>query len=106
MIIFPQPIGAKIEAFYALKQFRLEELDKGLAAATGIGKTFLAAFDSRGFERILFIAHREEMLTQARASFGCVHPDRRSGFFCGSEKDTTAEIIFVSVQAYFVWTHK
>lgn len=99
MIAFPQPIGAQIEALYALKQFRLEGLDKGLVvAATGIGKTFLAAFDSRGFERILFVAHREEMLTQAQASFGCVHPDRRSGFFCGSEKDTTAEIIFASVQ--------
>jgi len=31
-------------------------------AATGIGKTYLAAFDSPDFNRILFVAHREEVL--------------------------------------------
>ena len=31
-------------------------------AATGVGKTYLAAFDSKNYERVLFVAHREEIL--------------------------------------------
>jgi len=38
-------------------------------AATGIGKTYLAAFDSMDFNRILFVAHSEEILNQAELSF-------------------------------------
>jgi hypothetical protein len=48
-------------------------------AATGIGKTWLAAFDARGFDRVLFIAHREELLLQAREAFAQVFPDRTTG---------------------------
>ena len=51
---------------YGLKQSREEGYDKGLVvAATGIGKTYLAAFDSREYERVLFIAHREEIKTSS-----------------------------------------
>ncbi|WP_369525174.1 DEAD/DEAH box helicase family protein [Clostridium estertheticum] len=42
-----EPRGARIEALYELKKCREDGLDKGLVvAATGIGKTYLAAFDS------------------------------------------------------------
>lgn len=99
LIAFPQPVGAQVEALYALKNFRREGLDKGLiVAATGIGKTFLAAFDSRGFKRILFVAHRDEILAQAAHTFACVRPELRIGHFDGSRKDTAADIIFASVQ--------
>ena len=99
LIAFPQPIGAQVEALYALKIFRQENLDKGLiVAATGIGKTFLAAFDSRAFNRILFVAHREEILSQARESFKCVRMGKTMGQFDGSIKDTKSELIFASVQ--------
>ena len=65
-----QPRGAQIEALYALKNSRREGADKGLVyAATGVGKTYLAAFDSAGFEKVLFVAHREEILRQAAKSF-------------------------------------
>jgi superfamily II DNA or RNA helicase/HKD family nuclease len=99
LIAFPQPTGAQVEALYALKQFRREGLDKGLiVAATGIGKTFLAAFDSGDFSRILFVAHRDEILCQAEHSFKCVRPALSAGHFNGSRKDTAADIIFASVQ--------
>ena len=99
LIAFPQPIGAQVEALYALKNFRREQLDKGLiVAATGIGKTFLAAFDSRGFSWILFVAHRDEILSQAEHSFKSVRGELSSGHFDGTRKDTTADIIFASVQ--------
>lgn len=34
----------------------------------GIGKTYLAAFDSEKYEKVLFVAHREEILRQAAES--------------------------------------
>lgn len=99
LIAFPQPTGAQVEALYALKNFRREQLDRGLiVAATGIGKTFLAAFDSREFKRILFVAHRDEILSQAEYTFKSVRSELSAGHFDGSRKDTAAELIFASVQ--------
>ena len=82
-----QPRGAQIEALYALKNSRREGADKGLVyAATGVGKTYLAAFDSAGFEKVLFVAHREEILRQAAKSFQNVRHSQDYGFFTGKEK--------------------
>ena len=93
------PRGAQIEALYELKKARLEGWDKGLVvAATGIGKTYLAAFDSKEFDKILFVAHREEILLQAERTFKNVRPDLSTGFFSGSRKETKADIIFATVQ--------
>lgn len=73
-----EPRGAQIEALYELKKTREEGNDKGLVvAATGIGKTYLAAFDSREFNRVLFIAHREEILKQACETFKTIRLDKR-----------------------------
>ncbi|HHW00192.1 MAG TPA: DEAD/DEAH box helicase family protein [Clostridiaceae bacterium] len=99
IIEYPCPIGPQIEALYELKKSRLEGWDKGIVvAATGTGKTFLAAFDSKGFKRILFIAHREEILLQAERSFKCVRPEATTGFFSGERKDKDCEILFATVQ--------
>lgn len=72
-----EPRGAQIEALYELKKTRLDGFDKGLVvAATGIGKTYLAAFDSKEFSKVLFVAHREEILKQAYESFKNVRVDK------------------------------
>jgi HKD family nuclease len=65
--------------------------------ATGLGKTWLAAFDTRPFRRVLFVAHRDEILQQALNTFRRVRPDSRLGLFNGSEKDTEADVLFASV---------
>lgn len=94
-----EPRGPQIEALYALDKSREEGFDKGLiVAATGIGKTYLAAFDSKGYQKVLFVAHREEIIKQAYESFRNVHPDKTMGFFYGDQKDTDADIIFSLVQ--------
>jgi len=94
-----EPRGAQIEALYELKKCREEGLDKGLVvAATGIGKTYLAAFDSLGFNKILFVAHREEILNQAETSFKNIRPNIKTGFFSGKNKDTDCDIVFATVQ--------
>lgn len=95
-----EPRGAQIEALYHLKKTREEGFDKGIVvAATGIGKTYLAAFDSRDFNKILFVAHREEILKQAGKSFKNVRPLKEIGYFMGNQKDTSQDIIFASVQS-------
>jgi len=93
-----QPRGAQIEALYALEDSRMEGATKALVqAATGVGKTYLAAFDSEKYERVLFVAHREEILKQAAASFKNVRHSEDYGFFNGKQKDTNKSVIFASV---------
>lgn len=43
-----------------------------IVVGTGLGKTYLAVFDSMNFKRVLFIAHRDEILRGARNSFESV----------------------------------
>lgn len=93
-----RPRGAQLEALYALEDSRAEGAVKGLVhAATGIGKTYLAAFDSAKYERVLFVAHREEILKQAAVSFQNVRQSEDYGFFDGKQKDTDKSVIFASV---------
>lgn len=93
-----QPRGAQIEALYALEDSRMEGAVKGLVqAATGVGKTYLAAFDSAKYERVLFVAHREEILKQAVITFQNVRNSDDYGFFNGKQKDTDKAVIFASV---------
>lgn len=94
-----EPRGAQIEALYALKQTREEEAEKAIVvAATGIGKTYLAAFDSIGYNKVLFVAHREEILRQAATSFRNVRGSDSIGFFYGNQKDRDQEMTFALVQ--------
>lgn len=93
-----QPRGAQIEALYALEDSRSEGATKGLVqAATGVGKTYLAAFDSAKYERVLFVAHREEILKQAAVSFKNVRKSEEYGFFDGKQKVIDKSVIFASV---------
>lgn len=93
-----EPRGAQIEALCALEQTRAEGAKKALImAATGIGKTYLAAFDSVKYKSVLFVAHREEILRQAAQSFKNVRHSDDYGFFNGKEKCTDKSVIFASV---------
>lgn len=93
-----EPRGAQIEALCALENSRAEGAVCGIVqAATGIGKTYLAAFDSKKYQRVLFVAHREEILNQAAASFHNVRNSDDYGFFNEREKATGKSVIFASV---------
>lgn len=97
--VTPRPIQQ--EALAALEQTRISGYEAGLVTlATGLGKTWLAAFDSArpAFGRVLFIAHREEILTQSRDVFRRVHPDASLGLFHGPEKRPSARVVFASIQ--------
>ena len=93
-----EPRRAQIEALCALENSRAEGASRGIVqAATGVGKTYLAAFDSKNYQRVLFVAHREEILNQAAVSFRNVRNSEDYGFFYSREKTTDRSVIFASV---------
>lgn len=97
----PQPSAVQREALEALAATRGAGYRRGLVVmATGLGKTFLAAFDSECMhaDRVLFIAHREEILLQAEASFQRIRPRTRVGRFTGKQKDHDVDLLFASIQ--------
>jgi superfamily II DNA or RNA helicase/diadenosine tetraphosphate (Ap4A) HIT family hydrolase len=97
----PGPRPVQREALDALEQTRIAGHAAGLVVmATGLGKTWLAAFDTARpqFRRILFVAHREEILRQSRDVFRIVQPDADLGMFTGSERTSGGRIVFASVQ--------
>ena len=102
----PEPHEIQQNALKALAETRTAGYQAGLVVlATGLGKTFLAAFDSRTFGRVLFVAHREEILDQATAAFRRVRPQARIGRFAGTEKDRDVDLLFASVQTLGRATH-
>lgn len=97
----PEPHEVQRNALAALKRTRAEGYSAGLVVlATGLGKTWLSAFDTSApeFRRVLFVAHRDEILSQAMETFRLCRPHARLGRYDGIEKDPTAEVVFASVQ--------
>lgn len=92
------PRPAQVLALDALQETMQDEYDKALVVlATGLGKTYLAAFFAEKFKRVLFIAHREEILNQAKASFLHVHPAKTAGLYNAIEKNKDADFVFASI---------
>ncbi|WLD93801.1 DUF3427 domain-containing protein [Alkalihalobacillus sp. AL-G] len=79
-----------------------------LVAATGIGKTVISAFDYRRFvkqnghpQRLLFVAHREEILKQSRDTFRAIVQDLNFGdLLVGKEKPEDLDHLFISIQSF------
>lgn len=93
-----KPRPAQVLALNALQETMQDEYDKALVVlATGLGKTYLAAFFAEQFRRVLFVAHREEILIQAKASFLHVHPTKTAGLYNAIEKNKDTEFVFASI---------
>ncbi|MGB2113416.1 MAG: DUF3427 domain-containing protein [Marinobacter adhaerens] len=104
----PTPNEVQQEALEALDLTRLEGYRRGLVVlATGLGKTWLSAFDAVqvGARRILFVAHREEILYQAAETYLRIKPNSRVGFYMGKQRDRTVDILCASVQTLGKETH-
>ncbi len=76
-----------------------------IVAATGTGKTVISAFDYKAFKnknkraRLLFVAHRKEILLQARATFQGVLRDNNFGeLWVDGIVPDSYEYVFASVQ--------
>jgi len=77
-----------------------------LVAATGTGKTVISAFDYKIYKeksktsKLLFIAHRKEILTQARATFQAILKDNNFGeLWVDGLVPSNYEYVFASVQS-------
>lgn len=80
-----------------------------VVAATGTGKTVISALDYKRFRkqhpekpcRLLFVAHREEILKQSLATFRAVLKDANFGeLFVGSYQPESIEYLFLSIQTF------
>lgn len=80
-----------------------------VVAATGTGKTVISAFDYKRFctenkgkpNRLLFVAHREEILKQSIDCFRGVLRDSNFGeLFVGGYKPNSIEHLFISIQTF------
>ena len=98
-----------------LDKLRVEREDRGnfknlIVAATGTGKTVISAFDYQEFARthsrarILFTAHREEILRQSLNTYRSVLQDANFGtLWAGSNRPQEAneyEHLFVSISMF------
>lgn len=98
---------AQQDALAALEATYEEGYQKALVVLpTGLGKTYLAAFWARRFSRVLFIAHRDEILQQTLRTFQRIFPGRRVAVYTGSSNDFDAEILLASVYTMARNTHR
>ena len=96
-----EPNVVQQAALRALEDTRAAGNQAGLVVlATGLGKTWLSAFDTSRpeFRRVLFVTHREEILNQALDTFRRIRPYARLGHYTGDIKDPDAEVVFASIQ--------
>ena len=101
-----KPRFAQPEALEQLDTALEEGYNRALVVmATGLGKTYLAGFFARKFKRTLFIAHREEILHQAKRSFAQIMPVRSGGIYNGKIKNAEAQMIFASISTLSMKQH-
>ncbi len=98
--LFEGPNFVQEDALEVLKANRLEGVKRGLVVmATGLGKTILSILDIIEFKakKILFVAHREEILKQSAESFKQFIPEKKYGFYQSKNKDFNADYLFASI---------
>lgn len=80
-----------------------------IVAATGTGKTVISAFDYKHFKKqnqnkackLLFVAHREEILEQSIDTFRGVLKDANFGeLFVGNHRPDNIDNLFISIQTF------
>jgi superfamily II DNA or RNA helicase/HKD family nuclease len=97
------PNMMQIDALSAIATVRAAAKDRALViSATGTGKTILSALDVRAVDprRMLFIAHREQILDRAIKEFHRVlgAPDTEFGKITGHSRQLDRRYVFATVQ--------
>lgn len=102
---YQQEILDKLEAERKVRNYTRNLV----VAATGTGKTVISALDYKRFCkqnpdrpcRLLFIAHREEILKQSMYTFRAVLKDANFGeMFVGKHKPDSIDNLFMSIQTF------
>lgn len=104
--LHPRPY--QTEALTNLKKIRDQGGNKALMImASGLGKTYLSAFDVQNFESelgrpisVLYLAHQGVILEQASRTFRTVFGSKRSyGRFDGDLKESHKDFVFATFQS-------
>lgn len=106
--LHPYPFQEEILDILAAERAIQNKYRHLVVAATGTGKTMIAAFDyarecQRGGEKpsLLFVAHREEILRQALGTFRGVLRDQNFGdLLVGGREPEQLRHCFCSIQSY------
>ena len=88
------------EALKALEKLQQDNKHKALLiSATGTGKTYLSAFAVKKAnpKRLLFLAHREQILKQACKTFAKIIPDIQYGILSANHKDFHKPYLFSTI---------
>lgn len=88
------------EALTALAKLQQDNKHKALLiSATGTGKTYLSAFAVKKAnpKRLLFLAHREQILKQACKTFTQIIPDIQYGILSANHKDFHKPYLFATI---------
>lgn len=106
----PPPHAVQQQALARLRASRETGATRALVVlATGLGKTLLAALDfeqvcaesGKRSPRVLFIAHRRELLRQAADTYRRLRRSQgssaRVGWFVGTASELSADLVFASV---------
>ena len=106
----PAPRLWQTKALAALSELRGQQCERALVTvATGMGKTWLAAFDIRAYgrslgrrPRVLVIAHRSHILAQIERCLNRVleveFPNGNTSWFLAAENDLSGNLVLASVQ--------
>ncbi len=101
-----QPKPFQVEILESLSAERQRGHFRNLVVApTGTGKTWVSAFDykrlrSAGYERLLFVAHRDEILRQSQEVFQLVvHEPDFGERHVGAERPVRGTHVFASIQS-------
>lgn len=106
----PAPRAWQLTALSALSSLRAHRCERAVVTvATGMGKTWLAAFDIRAFAqsigrrpRVVVIAHRSHILAQAERCLNRVleseFPNNHTSWFLAGESDMSGDLVLASVQ--------
>lgn len=106
-----EPNKMQQEALSNLKSLREKGERRSLiVSATGSGKTYLSAFEIQNVKpkRMLFLAHREQILLKASESFRKIIPasdEVEYGIFSGNQKDLDANYLFATIQTLSQTNH-
>lgn len=88
------------DALKALEKLQQDNKQKALLiSATGTGKTYLSAFAVKKAnpKRLLFLAHREQILKQACKTFTKIIPDIQYGILSANHRDFHKPYLFATI---------
>lgn len=100
---FIKPNQMQKDALEQLRLLREKGKQRGLIiSATGTGKTYLGAFDvkSTNPKKMLFLAHREQILEKSKESFSRIIGGKKTdyGLYTGNSRNKNAKYVFATVQ--------